>query len=527
MAALPITFLSDYGYDDEFAGVCRAVIARIAPDAAVIDITHGIARHNVRAGALVLASALPFTPPGVHLAVVDPGVGTPRRAIALRVASDDRLLVGPDNGLLAPAVERLGGAIECVDLSASRFRLQPVSATFHGRDIFAPVAANLANGATLTEAGEPLDPESLAGLDLPRPDVTPEQILANVIHIDGFGNALLNVKHEDLAGGPIRLGDPVVVEVSGREHPGKYALTFADVPAGELIVYEDATQTLALAVNRDRRRGSAPRLSRLRGRASPHMKPNEASTVFGHPHLHYRLTDSTNERARELAAAGAPSGTVVTADEQGAGRGRRGRRWSAQAGKALLYSAILAPLTEAHLLLPLAVPLAVCEAIEAVSDNACAIKWPNDVWIEERKVAGVLIEARPPEWAVIGVGVNVGIEEGEFPGDLRWPAVSVGGGVPVETVATALSERLTAWVEAPAGEVLGEFRGRDALVGREVWWRDVAPREGDVADSEGADGAGTADGIDDRGNLVVVSASGKRRSLGAGQVQLSLPDRRD
>ena len=132
-------------------------------------------------------------------------------------------------------------------------------------------------------------------------------------------------------------------------------------------------------------------------------------TGFGRPHLHLRLTDSTNERARELAEAGAPSGTVVTASEQSAGRGRRGRVWSAAAGKALLYSALLRPLGLEHALLPLAVPVAICEAIESLAPVACAIKWPNDVWLDERKVAGVLIEARPPEWAVIGIGVNVAI----------------------------------------------------------------------------------------------------------------------
>jgi BirA family biotin operon repressor/biotin-[acetyl-CoA-carboxylase] ligase len=243
---------------------------------------------------------------------------------------------------------------------------------------------------------------------------------------------------------------------------------------------------------------------------------------FGRPHLHLRLTDSTNERARELAAAGAGSGTVVTADEQHAGRGRRGRRWSAPAGKALLYSAILRPLTEAHLLLPLAVPLAVCDAIEDVSSHECRIKWPNDVWITEKKVSGVLIEARPPQWAVIGVGVNVSIGEEEFPAELRWPATSIGDGVEVDGVAVALNERLEGWVEAPLDDVLAAFRERDALKGREVWWRDAAPRESEPSSPEDADGSGVADGIDDRGNLLVLMDSGEHRSLGAGEVQLSL-----
>src|SRR5436190_4616156 len=159
--ARPITFLSDYGYEDEFAGVCRAVIARIAPDARVIDLTHGISRHAVGEGALALAGALPFAPAGIHLGIVDPGVGSPRRAVAVRAASERRILVGPDNGVLWPAIKRLGGAVEAVDVSLSAWRLEPISATFHGRDVFAPVAAHLAAGAKLIEAGAPLDPRDL------------------------------------------------------------------------------------------------------------------------------------------------------------------------------------------------------------------------------------------------------------------------------------------------------------------------------------------------------------------------------
>ena len=148
---------------------------------------------------------------------------------------------------------------------------------------------------------------------------------------------------------------------------------------------------------------------------------------FGSPHRHYRVTDSTNSRARELIEAGAPGGTVVTAREQTAGRGRQGRVWTAPEGKALLYSGILRPLDERHLLLPLSVPLAVCAAAEELRPGAvCMVKWPNDVWLEGRKLAGILIEAKPQEgWAVIGVGLNLLIAPDEFPPDLRQPAVSL------------------------------------------------------------------------------------------------------
>lgn len=229
---------------------------------------------------------------------------------------------------------------------------------------------------------------------------------------------------------------------------------------------------------------------------------------FGRPHRHFRITDSTNERARELAESGSPGGTVVTASEQSAGRGRHERSWTAPAGKALLYSAILRPLDERHALLPLAVPLAVCEAMETVAPVRCRLKWPNDVWIEESKVAGVLIEARPPDWAVIGIGINLAIEPGEFPAELRWPAASVGHGVTVEQALSALNEALSGRVESPASDVLASFRDRDALAGRNVSW-------------EGAgEGSGIAHGIDERGNLVVETEEGERRALGSGEVTL-------
>ena len=151
------------------------------------------------------------------------------------------------------------------------------------------------------------------------------------------------------------------------------------------------------------------------------------SLDFGAPHRHFARTGSTNTRARELAAAGAPHGTVVTADEQTAGRGRQGRTWTAPPGKALLYSAVLRPLHPRHSVLPLAVPLAVCEAAEALRpDIACQVKWPNDVHLEGRKLAGILIEARPQDgWAVIGVGLNLTIAPSDFPDDLRDKATSL------------------------------------------------------------------------------------------------------
>ena len=229
---------------------------------------------------------------------------------------------------------------------------------------------------------------------------------------------------------------------------------------------------------------------------------------FGSPRQHRHSLGSTNDLARELAAAGAPQGTVVTADEQVAGRGRQGRSWTAPAGKALLYSAIVRPLQQRHLVLPLAASLAVAEAAEEVADVSCAIKWPNDVWIEGRKCAGVLIEARPQDgWAVIGVGLNVSIEPDEFPEELRGTATSLDADTTVDGALEALNDSLTRWTLADPPEVLAAFRERDALRGREITW-------------DG--GNGTAEGIDERGNLLVATGSGEQMSLGAGEVHLRL-----
>jgi S-adenosyl-L-methionine hydrolase (adenosine-forming) len=251
-----ITFLSDYGHDDDFVGVCHAVIAGIAPDARVIDIAHGIERHDVRTGALVLRNTLPYAPAGVHMAVVDPGVGAERRAVAVRCAEQDRVLVGPDNGLLALAWQRFGGAVEAVEIGRSPWRLEPVSATFHGRDIFAPVTARLAAGGVLAEAGEPLDVDALVGLDAPRPRVEGDALVVHVTGIDRFGNLVLNAGHEDLAGSGLRLGQQVELDFGeGDVVKAVFAVTFADVPSGGVLLYEDAYRSLALAVNR----GSASR----------------------------------------------------------------------------------------------------------------------------------------------------------------------------------------------------------------------------------------------------------------------------
>ena len=225
--------------------------------------------------------------------------------------------------------------------------------------------------------------------------------------------------------------------------------------------------------------------------------------MIGAPHVHHRLADSTNQRAKELALAGAPHGTVVTADEQTAGRGRQGRTWVAPPGSAVLMSVVLRELDERFPLLPLVAAVAVAEACETLAPVRCEIKWPNDVWIERRKVCGILVEGRPAEgWAVLGIGLNV--EPVDFPSDLRDIATSLGlpGGVPLAL--GAVLQALSGWLVRGVDEVLAAWRERDALRGAPVRW---------------ADGAGVAAGIDNGGSLLVQTDAGLV-TLGAGEVHL-------
>jgi S-adenosyl-L-methionine hydrolase (adenosine-forming) len=239
----PISFLSDYGHSDAFVGICHGVIQRVAPGTLVIDLAHGVGRHAIEPAAIVLRDALPYLPPGVHLAIVDPGVGTTRRPVALRCG--DRFLVGPDNGILWPAAERLGGVESAVDLSSGPWRLEPVSATFHGRDLFAPAAAHLALGEPLEQGGEPFDPASLVQLALKPARVEDGVLSARVATVDGYGNVQLDAAADDLASAGIEIGDNVSVQ--GRA--ARSGRTFADVSPGELVLYLDSFGAVALAVN--------------------------------------------------------------------------------------------------------------------------------------------------------------------------------------------------------------------------------------------------------------------------------------
>ncbi|MEX2658295.1 MAG: SAM-dependent chlorinase/fluorinase, partial [Acidimicrobiales bacterium] len=194
-----ISFLSDYGHDDEFVGVVHSVIRGIAPDARVIDLTHGIPAHDTRAGGLALARAVQYVAPGIVLAVVDPGVGTPRRAVAVEVGGGTGIFVGPDNGLLAPGVAMAGGANRAVELTDPRFHLPAPGPTFAGRDVFAPVAAHLCSGVELDELGPAIDSSTLLPGVLPVSRNDGDAVVAEVLWVDRFGNAQLNIGPDELA----------------------------------------------------------------------------------------------------------------------------------------------------------------------------------------------------------------------------------------------------------------------------------------------------------------------------------------
>ena len=246
-----ITFLTDFGLQDDFVGTCHGVMKRIAPDVQIIDVTHGIAPQQVLQGALVLASTLEYMPLGVHLAVVDPGVGGARRPLALEDA-EGRLYVGPDNGLLVPAAEAGGGIAAAHELANPRYALQPVSHTFHGRDLFSPAAAHLASGVPLAELGPPIDPELLVRLALPAAEVEPSRIGATALAVDRFGNVQLNVGAaalEEAGGEP---GARVRLELSSGGRAAVVARTFADVAPGEVVVFVDSYGNVALAVSSGR-----------------------------------------------------------------------------------------------------------------------------------------------------------------------------------------------------------------------------------------------------------------------------------
>ncbi|MEM9039674.1 MAG: SAM-dependent chlorinase/fluorinase [Actinomycetota bacterium] len=248
-----ISFLSDYGLQDEFVGVVHAVIADLAPHVRVIDLTHGVAPFDVRAGSLALARSIGYVPSGVIVAVVDPGVGSDRRGVAIEVLAGDGVLVGPDNGLLAPAVALAGGAGRVVELTSADHRLPSPGATFDGRDVFAPAAAHLCNGVDLAELGDLIDPDLLTPGVVALPQADDEHVIAQVLWCDRFGNAQLNVGPDDL---PASFGDRLSVRISAPTDPTggttrvvERATSFSDVVGGSVGLLVDSSGLLAIVMN--------------------------------------------------------------------------------------------------------------------------------------------------------------------------------------------------------------------------------------------------------------------------------------
>jgi S-adenosylmethionine hydrolase len=243
-----VTFLSDFGLRDDFVGVCHGVIKRIAPEVEIIDITHGIPAQQILQGALVLVNTVPYMPEGVHLAVVDPGVGTARKQVVLRDRSG-RVYVGPDNGLLVPAANACGGVAEAYELANREYALPWVSRTFHGRDVFAPAAAHIALGVELSAFGPALAVDDLVLLDLPEPEMGDHRITATVLYVDSFGNVQLNLTVDDLEEAGIQPGSRVELVLGPDRYYAIAARTFADARPGDLILYSDAYHNVSLAIS--------------------------------------------------------------------------------------------------------------------------------------------------------------------------------------------------------------------------------------------------------------------------------------
>ncbi len=245
-----VTFLSDYGLEDEFVGVCHGVMLKIAPGLKIIDVHHNILRQDIRHGAVVLKQSIPFLPDSVHLAVVDPSVGSTRRAVAVETGWGE-IFVGPDNGLLIPAAVATGGIKRAFELTDERFQLRPMSRTFQGRDVFAPAAAHIANGAAPNALGPSIEPGDLVQLEIPEAWVHDDHLHAEVLQVDRFGNLQLNCGSTHLKDVSIEPGCRLEVRCEGHRLKVPFGHTFADVSAGEFVLVEDSYHHLSLAINKE------------------------------------------------------------------------------------------------------------------------------------------------------------------------------------------------------------------------------------------------------------------------------------
>ncbi|MEZ5246642.1 MAG: SAM-dependent chlorinase/fluorinase [Acidimicrobiales bacterium] len=270
-----VSFLSDFGHGDEFVGVVHSVIRSIAPHVTVIDVTHGVAPYDTRAGGLALARAANYLCPGVVVAVVDPGVGTSRRPIAIEVGDGASYLIGPDNGLLAPAVGLVGGATRAVELTSPDHRLEAAGgATFDGRDVFAPAAAHLCNGVPLTDLGPEIEPAGLMPGILPVSQIEGETLVAEVLWVDRFGNCQLNVDPLELAA----FGEHLTMRIGDDDRVAVRAAAYDDVPTGRVGLVVDSSGLLSIAVARSSAaaefglaEGAEIRISTLDGDPNPRV----------------------------------------------------------------------------------------------------------------------------------------------------------------------------------------------------------------------------------------------------------------
>lgn len=244
-----VTFLSDYGLEDEFVGVCKGVMLMLAPHVRIIDLHHNILRHDIRHGAVVLRQSIDYMPEGVHLGVVDPLVGSSRQAVAIE-SKQGQIFVGPDNGLLMPAVEVCGGPRRAYKITDERFMLRPVSHTFHGRDVFATAVAHICNGVDPSELGEEIEVSELCGLQIPTAWVHDDHLHAEVLQLDRFGNLQLNLAPAQLEEVGLPCGTVLEIRIEGHRLKVPFSSTFADVEAGDFVVVQDSYRHLSLAINK-------------------------------------------------------------------------------------------------------------------------------------------------------------------------------------------------------------------------------------------------------------------------------------
>lgn len=264
-----ITFLSDFGHADDFVGTCHGVIKTIAPEVEIIDITHGVPRHDIIQGAVILANTLPYMPDSIILAVVDPGVGGARKPVAIRTG-EGRYLVGPDNGLLSLAAASLGGPAEAVELACSTYTLPEVCKTFEGRDLFSPVAAHLCKGVSLNDLGAPVPVADLKKIELPAPERVEAGVSASVVYIDRFGNVQLHLTREGLAGVGAKVGDKLEVRHDDESWKVPFVQSFSDVDPEELLVCEDSYKSISFAINQ----GDAARTFQISVGDRMHIQPS-------------------------------------------------------------------------------------------------------------------------------------------------------------------------------------------------------------------------------------------------------------